>query len=139
MARDTLHVSVRRALERDGWTITADPLGFTFDLFNLMLDLGAERVIALERGVEKIAVEVKGFGGTSKISDFHATLGQYTNYRAALELRDPERQLFLAIPAGLYNTFFQSELVQYTIKRNTILLLIYDPDQEVIEKWIKPK
>ena len=138
MARDLFHDKVRHALENDGWTVTADPLGFSFDLFNLMLDLGAERVLALERGVEKIAVEIKGFGGISKITEFHTMLGQYENYRSALELRDPERQLYLAIPEVLYNTFFQSELVQYTLKRNAIALLVYDPENEVIQQWIKP-
>ncbi len=138
MARDVFHDKVRHALESDGWTITADPLGFSFDLFNLMLDLAAERVLALERGTEKIAVEIKGFGGISKITEFHAMLGQYENYRSALELRDPSRQLYLAIPDVLYNTFFQSELVQYTLKRNAIALLVYDPDEEVITQWIKP-
>ena len=71
-----------------------------------MLDLAAERVLALERGTEKIAVEIKGFGGISKITEFHAMLGQYENYRSALELRDPDRKLYLAIPDVLYDTFF---------------------------------
>lgn len=136
MARDALHQTVRTALEKDGWHITDDPLGFSFDLFNLMLDLGAERVIALERNLEKIAVEIKGFGGTSRITDFHATLGQYENYRAALELRDPSRKLFLAIPNEVYQTFFQAELVQYSLKRNQVALIVYDTDSEVILEWI---
>jgi hypothetical protein len=136
MARDALHNTVRHALEKDGWTITNDPLGFSFDQFNLMLDLGAERVIALERGLEKIAVEVKGFGGSSKITEFHATLGQYQNYQAALELRDPERKLYLAVPLELFATFFQADLVQYTLKRNQVAMIVYDVENEVIVQWI---
>jgi XisH protein len=104
-ARDFFHEVVRRALEKDGWTITADPLRFNFFDFALLLDLGAERLIRFERGTERIAVEIKGFGNASRISDFHATLGQYQNYQAALELRDPERRLYLAIPEALFDTF----------------------------------
>jgi hypothetical protein len=136
MARDALHQTVRTALEKDGWTITNDPLGFSFELFNLMLDLGAERVIGLQRGLEKIAVEIKGFGAGSLISEFHATLGQYQNYQSALELRDPERKLYLAVPRELFDTFFQADLVQYSLKRNSVALLVYDVENEVIVQWI---
>ena len=133
-----LHQTVRTALEKDGWSITHDPLGFSFEMFNLMLDLGAERVIALERNLERIAVEIKGYGGTSRITDFHATLGQYANYRAALELRDPNRKLYLAIPNEVYKTFFQDELVQYSLQRNQVALIVYDAETEVILQWISP-
>ena len=138
MARDAFHNAVKVALERDGWLVTHDPLGFSFDQFNIMLDLAAERVIALERGTEKIAVEIKGFSGVSKITEFHAALGQYESYRAALELKDPTRKLYLAVPDSVHATFFQSELVQYTLKRNAIALLIYNPFEEVIRQWINP-
>jgi hypothetical protein len=38
------------------------------ELGSLYIDLGAERVIAAERANEKIAVEVKGFLGSSAVT-----------------------------------------------------------------------
>ena len=68
-AKDLFHATVRKALEKDGWVITADPLVLTIGLRSVFIDLGAEKLIAAERGAEKIAVEVKSFIGASPISD----------------------------------------------------------------------
>jgi hypothetical protein len=39
------------------------------------IDLGAETLIAAEKGSRKIAVEIKSFVGASATSEFHTTLG----------------------------------------------------------------
>jgi XisH protein len=118
-ARDRFHNSVRHALEKDGWTITDDPLRFNFADASVLLDLGAERLIGLSRNNEHIAVEIKGASGPSRMSDFHATLGQYQNDQAALELRQPDRVLYLAVPQSLFKTFYQNELVRYSLDATT--------------------
>ncbi|MEZ4935014.1 MAG: element excision factor XisH family protein [Saprospiraceae bacterium] len=59
MARDKFHYEFRKALESDGWTVTHDPLTFKIGKIQVQIDLGAERLIAAERGEEKIAVEIK--------------------------------------------------------------------------------
>jgi XisH protein len=51
-------------------------------------------------------------------------------------LRDPERKLFLAVPKELFATFFQADLVQYTLKRNQVAIIVYDVEDEVIVQWI---
>ena len=136
MARDIFHDSVRHALEREGWKISADPLTFTFPgKVTLQIDLGAERVLALERGSERIAVEIKTFVGLSQISELHAAVGQYRNYLSALDLRDPDRTLYLAVPVAVFSTFFQLEFVRYTLQRNQVNVLVYDPEIEVIVSW----
>ena len=43
MARDLFHDAVRHALEKDGWTITADPLKLEFGTVKALVDLGAEK------------------------------------------------------------------------------------------------
>ena len=134
-ARDKFHDAVKNALIKEGWTITHDPLSLNFTDFSLMLDLGAERLLGFDRGSERIAVEIKGFGNASRIHDFHAMMGQYQNYQAALELREPDRQLYFAVPKALFDSFFQNELVQYSIKRNKVSILIYDHENEVIVQW----
>ncbi|MDF5720339.1 MAG: element excision factor XisH family protein [Rhizonema sp. PD37] len=41
----------------------------------IQVDLGTERLVATERGDEKIAVEVKSFIASSTISEFYKALG----------------------------------------------------------------
>jgi len=87
-ARDIFHNAVKHGLEKEGWKITHDPLPVSFELGDMYIDLGAEKILAAEREGEKIAVEVKSFFKTSAISEFHTALGQFINYRLALfELR----------------------------------------------------
>jgi hypothetical protein len=60
-ARDKFHEAVKIALQKDGWTITADPLFFRFGGVDVYIDLAAERIIAAERNGEAIAIESKAF------------------------------------------------------------------------------
>jgi hypothetical protein len=103
----------------------------------MQIDLGAERMIAAEKEGEKIAVEIKSFLGTSNISEFHTALGQFLNYRIALERQQPDRFLYLAIPQGAYQTFFTLPFVEMVREHFQLSLLIYDPKNEVILQWIK--
>jgi XisH protein len=65
MARDLFHENVKEALIKEGWLITNDPLSFKIGNVQVQIDLGAERLIAAERGSDKIAIEIKTFGGAS--------------------------------------------------------------------------
>src|SRR5262249_51600621 len=84
-ARDLLHDAVRSALVRDGWTITHDPLRLNVPGRNLYVDLGAERLLAAERGAVQIAVEVKSFLGPSDVRDLEEALGQFLLYDFVLD------------------------------------------------------
>lgn len=68
-AFDRCHETVRRALTKDGWTITDDPLTLEFGERKLYADFGAERLLGAERGTKKIAVEIKTFRCPSPIAD----------------------------------------------------------------------
>ena len=97
--KDTYHDSVKRALLKDGWQITHDPLPITYEGASVSTDLGAEKVTALDGvriAVEIIAVEIKDFDGWSLISEFEKALGQYRLYRALLKRNEPDRVVFLA-------------------------------------------
>lgn len=63
MGKDIFHEAVKTALEKEGWLITHDPYVINIPAFRPKqeIDLGAERMIAAQRDVEKIAVEVKSF------------------------------------------------------------------------------
>ena len=74
-ARDKYHDCVCKALIKDGWTITSDPYTLKWGTKDLFVDLGAERVLAAQKGAEKIAVEIKSFIGQSEMADLEQALG----------------------------------------------------------------
>jgi Holliday junction resolvase-like predicted endonuclease len=80
MARDIFHSAVRIALEKDGWTITDDPLTLAFGERKLYVDLAAEKLITAEKQNHRIAVEVKSFTGRSAMADLERAVGR-TNQR----------------------------------------------------------
>ncbi len=90
--RDKYHDTVKQALINEGWTITHDPYLFQTDP-KLATDLGAERLLAAERGYERIAVEVKSFLRSSQVVDLEEALGQYTLYQLFLRQQDPKPTL----------------------------------------------
>jgi hypothetical protein len=135
-ARDLFHNAVRNGLQKENWTITADPLSLKFGDTRIYIDLGAEKIVAAEKGEEKIAVEIKTFASDSVVFDFHVAIGQFVNYQVVLENKEPDRTLYLAVPQEIHNTFFQSLLAQSVIKKYQIKLIVYDPDSEVITAWL---
>ncbi|MBD1212622.1 MAG: XisH family protein [Dolichospermum circinale Clear-D4] len=136
-AKDVFHEVVKIALQKDGWEITNDPLKISLGGVNLSIDLGAEKLIGAEREGQKIAVEVKSFlERSSAISEFHTALGQFINYRGALKRLEPERVLYLAVPLTTYKTFFQLDFPKEMILENSVKMVIYDVEKEVIFQWI---
>lgn len=59
--RDIFHDAVKNALVSDGWIITHDPYTLAAGAQNVFVDLGAERLLAAERGETRIAGEIKVF------------------------------------------------------------------------------
>ena len=136
-ARDTFHELVKTALQNEGWIITHDPYHIDLGFVDFYIDLGAEQLLAAFKNDEKIAVEIKSFLAASTISEFHTAIGQFINYRIALEDSDPERLLYLAVPLDVYKRFFQFSFIQTVIQRNQIPLLVYDTEKKEITKWIR--
>jgi len=134
---DAYHETVKRALVKDGWTITDDPLVIEYEDLRLFADLGAEQTFAAEKAGRKIAVEVKVFGAVSFIDDFHKAAGQYGNYRALLRRIEPDREIFLAVSLGVYETDFQRPSIRDLTADLEIDLLVFDPHQEEIVLWSK--
>jgi hypothetical protein len=135
-AKDRFHEVVKTALQKDGWRISHDPLTVRIEgIADMYIDLGAQKLIAAEQNGQKIAVEVKSFIGTSTISEFHTALGQFINYRYALEVQEPDRVLYLAVPLNAYNDFFTKSFIQSVIQRSQVNLLVYNVEVEEIVRW----
>jgi XisH protein len=135
-AKDLFHNAVRSGLQKENWTITDDPLSLKFGDTRIYIDLGAEKILAAEKGEEKIAVEIKTFASASIVFDFHLAIGQFINYQVALENKDPGRLLYLAVPQEIYDSFFQSLLAKAVVNKYQIGLIVYDPENEVIIEWL---
>lgn len=138
MAKDLFHNIVKIALQKDGWIITHDPYKLRYGVADVYIDLAAEEAIAAEKSGRKIAVEVKSFAGSSTISEFHTALGQFLNYRVALEVSsEPERVLYLAVPTDTYQMFLRFEPAKTVVERYEVRLIVYDPNREIIDQWIE--
>lgn len=135
-AKDLFHKAVKNALIKEHWDVKDDPLIIQFGGVDMRIDLGAEKLVVAEKDGERIAVEIKSFLGPSVISDFHVALGQFLNYRLALEAQESDRILYLAVPEETYRTFFQLPFGQLALRRYQLKLIVYDTVQEEIIQWI---
>ena len=52
-AKDIYHDAFVRALQKDGWTIMHDPLTISVEGTNLLIDVGAERVVTAQRAGDR--------------------------------------------------------------------------------------
>ena len=137
MARDIFHPIVREALEKDGWRITHDPYPIRVKGRNYEVDLAADQLVAAEKGLTKIAVEVKSFTSPSFAYEFHAVLGQYLNYQTFMEIQEPDRRLYLAVARNIYEKFFLEEGTQLIVEKFRINLVIFEVMTKEIEKWME--
>ena len=52
-AKDKFHDVVKIALQKEGWQITDDPLSISVGGVDMLIDLGAERLLAAEARARK--------------------------------------------------------------------------------------
>jgi XisH protein len=138
MAKDIFHEIVKESLIAEGWEITHDSYRLLTELLKdaLNVDIAAQKLIIATKQTEKIAVEVKSFLGDSLIYDFHAALGQLLIYQVNIELQEPDRKLYLAIPEAVYERMTQQRIFEVVAERFQVSFLIYDPILKQITKWI---
>jgi hypothetical protein len=138
MARDFFHYEVKEALIKDGWTITNDPLVLLSKTEGgIQTDLGAEKIITAQKGLTKIAVEVKSFIHPSIIHEFLEASGQYTGYLTAMRIKKSDRLLYLAIPGYVYEKLMLYEFIREMISEQKIKLILYNPTNAEVELWIE--
>jgi hypothetical protein len=137
MAKDIIHNPVKKAIEKGGWTITNDQYTVQYAEFIMYADLAAERLIAAQRGKEKIAVEIKSFISRSAVQDVRDALGQYIMYRTYLTRIESDRKLYLAISTKTYHDVFSLKAVQLLVQQFTIAIIVVNIEQEEVVAWIE--
>lgn len=136
-ARDYYHETVRKALEKDGWKITHDPYRLKLTRRrNLYIDLGAEQLIAAEKDIRKIAIEVKSFRSASEMKDLEEAVGQFVLYERLLQRYEPDRKLYLAVSDDVQESIFEEEAGQVLLEDKIIRLVTFDINQEEITRWM---
>ena len=134
--KDTYHDLVKSALIREGWTISHDPYFLQSDP-KLSIDLGAQRTIAAEKGREKIAVEVKSFIADSQVTELERSVGQYGIYEELLQIQEPDRKLYLAVPIDAFENIFSRQVGKVAIKKFQLKLIVFSFAREDL-LWMVP-
>ncbi len=135
-AKDIYHDTVKRALIKDGWTITKENLQLRWGVKYTYVDIAAEKIFVAEKEGRKIAVEVKSFVGKSDIVELEKALGQFRLYRLALRKKESERELFLAIPKEVYNELFVNPDGMELIESEDLKIIVFDKIEEEIVRWV---
>ena len=135
-AKDIYHDTVKRALEKDGWRITAENLQLPWGGTQTYIDIIADEIFVAEKEGRKIAVEVKSFVGKSTLTDFERAVGQFIVYRFAMRKKELERELFLAVELKIYNEFFVNPDVVELIEGENLKVVVFDEFKEVLVRWI---
>jgi hypothetical protein len=63
-------------------------------------------------------------------------LGQYVLYEKILKRQLPEWILYLAIRKAIFNRLFKEEIGQILLEDNSLKIMVFDPEKEVITQWI---
>ena len=135
-AKDIYHDTVKRALIKDGWTITAENFQLPWGGTRAFIDILADDIFVAEKEGRKIAVEVKSFIGQSNLSELEKAIGQFIIYRFAMRREDAERELFIAVGEKIYNKLFLHPDVIELIEAEDLKMLVFDEVKEVIVRWI---
>ena len=135
-ARDLYPDCVREALIGAGWQITHDPYKIPIGFDKVFVDLGAERPLAAEKDGRKIAVEIKSFLGPSDVYDLERALGQYVLYRALMDVVEPDRLLYLAVPTVIHQQVFRRPIAEIPVESLRVAFIVFDPDRREIVRWI---
>lgn len=75
--------------------------------------------------------------GDSLIYDFHGALGQLLVYQVNMELQEPDRVLYLAIPRPAFERMSRQQIFEVVAQRYAVNFLVYDPIEKSIVTWIR--
>lgn len=132
-AKDRYHDTVKRALIKDGWSVTAEQVRLTFGDRYLWIDMQAEKLDQQRI----ILVEVKELDDVdSPVEALASAVGKYLLYRLGISYTQQSIPLFLAVTEASYAGILSTTMGQSVLNQTRISLLLFDPEQEAIVKWI---
>jgi hypothetical protein len=137
MSVDQCQPAVEIALQKEGWTIVASPKTMRANEEDFFIDLEAERgVTSGSENAESAYIEVKCFqtAGKYKREDFYIAIGQYIVYRTIMKIKAFDVDLYLAMPADVFDKF--TKPIRSVLEINNIHLIV-DLVEERITQWIK--
>jgi len=131
-AKDRYHDAVVRALVKNGWTITTEPMLVRFVERRLWIDIQAAK--ASEQLV--IVVEVKGFESMPSPVDYLAdAVGKYVIYLCALDYARLDARLYMVVPIVAYEGILNEEIGRRAIRKANIDIMVFDPEREEVIRW----
>jgi hypothetical protein len=134
-AKDKYHDQMVNALKNDGWRIVEENVVVGDEVRQLFIDILARR--ETDESVEAVLVEVKVFeDAKSPMTYLQKAIGQYMLYKAFLAYTDKPIPLYLAVPLSIYNDLFSESIINYAVQFLKMKMVIFDPVQEQIVKWI---
>ena len=132
-AKDRYHDAVKHALVKDGWVVTAEQVRLTFGDRYFWIDMQAEKS-ADER---VILIEVKELDDVdSPVEALANAVGKYLLYRLGLDYTQQNIPLYLAVTEASHTGILNATIGQQALGQFQISLLVFDPKQEVVVKWI---
>src|SRR4051794_20982972 len=100
------------------------------------VDLGAERLLGLEKGGVRIAVEAMSFLGPSEMRNLEEALGQFILYEDILGRVEPDRRLYLAVNWDVFEETFEDPIGRLLIENGRVRIVVFDAQAEAILRWI---
>ena len=58
-------------------------------------------------------------------------------YKINLEIQEPDRELFLAVPLAVYERMTQQRIFEVVAERYDVNFLVYEPVEKTIVSWVK--
>ncbi len=138
LARDRYHDHVKSARINDGWIMTHDPLNLKWGIKDRSVDLGAEQLLAAEKGNCNIAVEITSLLGSSELDDLEQALGHYILYHDVLAQVEPDREMYLAVHEEIFVDLFEEPIGQLLLTNQRVRLIVFDPQEKEVRQWIPP-
>jgi XisH protein len=70
------------------------------------------------------------------VRELEVALGQFVLYGDALAILEPDRTLYVAVRAEVYEDIFEEPMGVMVLKNGRLRLLVFDPDRREVVRWI---
>jgi hypothetical protein len=135
--KDVFHDVVKKALQKEGWQITQEPLILDVADQEFSINLGVEKPSNVSQGTRKIAVSVKSFVRSTSLLKYQLALVKFLNDREILKRLEGDRSLYLAVPMQNYRRFLQEESLRNSLNEAQVKTIVFDPIEGAIDRWIE--